>query len=182
MNQANSARVPAILLGTLYLGFLGYVFLSAGHLPERVATHFSLGGQPDGWMHRSTHLGFILAFGLVFPLLIVGLLYATRFLPVSIINIPRRDYWLAADRRAGTYAYLFRHSLWFACLGVAFITGVHHLVVRANMQPVARLSTWALLVVAGSFLVGLVSWIVAMICHFRKAPEESIPADPRSPG
>ncbi len=164
-----TSRTPALVLVLLYLCFLAYLALSSGQLPDRVATHFDVSGRPNGWMSRSSHLVFMLVLGFAFPLFVVAVHYAVRFMPGSVINIPRRDYWLAAERRAETFAYLFRHSLWFACIGVGFITGVHYLIVRANAQPPGHLSTPWLLGMVGCFLVALSTWAVVMFRHFRRA-------------
>jgi len=163
-----TSRTPGFVLALLYLFFLGYLTFSSGQLPDPVATHFDGSGQPNGWMSRFSHLLFMLVFGFAFPFLVVAALYVVRFLPSTFINIPRRDYWLAPERRADTFAWLFRHSLWFACIGVSFITGIHYLIVRANAQPPAQLPTPLLLTLAGAFLAALATWAIAMIQHFRR--------------
>jgi serine/threonine-protein kinase len=132
-----------------------------------LATHFDGTGRPNGWMSRSFHLWFILVFGLTFPLLMAVILFLARFLPDRLINIPHRDYWLAAERRADTFAYLLRQSFWFACIGVCFVAGIHFLIVQANLRPPAHLSTSLLLAVAGGFLLALIGWAVALVRHFR---------------
>jgi ABC-type Fe3+ transport system permease subunit len=162
-----TARGPALVLGFLYLCFLIYLAASSGQLPERLATHFDRDGQPNGWMSRSFHLWFILIFGLTFPFLVAVVLFLARFLPDCFINIPRRDYWLAAERRADTFAYLLRQSLWFACIGVCFVAGLHFLIVQANLRPPAHLSLPLLLSVAGTFLLSLVVWALSLVRHFR---------------
>ena len=163
-----ASRGPALVLGLLYLFFLGFLALSSGQLPDRVATHFDGSGQPNGWMSRSSHLWFTLVFGLAFPLIVAAVHFCTRFLPDSLINIPKRDYWLSAERRADTFAYLFRQSLWFACIGVCFVTAIQFLIVRANLYPPGHLSTPLLFAVTGGFLLALAVWAVAMIRHFRR--------------
>jgi serine/threonine-protein kinase len=165
-----TARGPALILGLLYLCFLGYLAMSYGQLPDRVATHFDGSGRPNGWMSRSFHLWFTLVLGLAFPLIVTVILFLTRFLPDSLINIPRRDYWLSAERRTDTFAYLFRQSLWFACIGVCFVTAIHFLIVQANLNlhPPGYLSTPLLLGVVGGFLVALAAWAIAMIRYFRR--------------
>jgi serine/threonine-protein kinase len=164
-----TSRTPVAILSLLYLFFLGYLLFSSGQLPDLVATHFDGSGRPNGWMSRSSHLLFTLVLGLAFPLFVVAILFVVRFLPDSIINIPHRDYWLAAGRRADTFAYLFRHSLWFACIGVSFVTSVHYLIVQANAQRPAQLSAPWLLGMAGCFLVSLAFWGIFLILHFRRA-------------
>jgi uncharacterized membrane protein len=162
-------RIAAMVLGALYLGFLSYVAFSASELPARVATHFNASGQPDAWMSRSSHLLLTLVFGFAFPLLVVALMFVIRFLPPGLVNIPRRDYWLAAERRSETFAYLFRHSLWFACMNVCFIAGIHYLVVDANRVASPQLSRGGILGLGGAFLVGVAVWATIVIRHFRRA-------------
>ena len=161
-------RIPAIVLGAIYLGFVAYLALSAGGLPARVATHFDASGQPNGWMSRSSHVVFTLVFGFAVPLFVVGLMYVTRFLPDALVNIPRRDYWLSGERRSETLAYLLRQALWFACMNVVFVAGIHFLVVDANRAPSPQLSTPMVLTLAGTFLAGVVAWVTMLILHFRR--------------
>lgn len=173
-----TTRIPILVLGLLYLAFVVCLVLTADALPERVATHFDLQGRANGWMTRSAHLRFIAAFGLALPLVILGICVALRFAPNSSFNIPHREYWLAPERRAETLAFISRHSVWLACETMAFITGVHLLVVYANRQvppqmPLAPLLTWA-----GCLTVGIGFWALVMIRHFKRRhlPEQSEPS------
>lgn len=159
-------RTPALILGLLYLCFFGYLVFSAPQLPNRVATHFDGSGQPNGWMSRSSHLLFTTFFGIVFPLLVVGIFFILRFLPERSLNVPHRDYWLAPERRVETFAYLLRHSLWFACMAVCFVIGIHFLVIQANSQQHPHLSTPKILGLGSCFVAGVVAWVVIIIHHF----------------
>src|SRR5207237_1170658 len=114
-------RAPIIILGLLYFGLPVSLAYSAGELPERVATHFDASGQPNGWMSRHGHIIFIMLLGLALPLLVAGSFFCLRFFPGRGINLPHREYWLAPERRAGTFSYLLRHGLWFDCLWVWFM-------------------------------------------------------------
>lgn len=125
-------RIPALLLGLLYLCFFGSLALSNSRLPTRVATHFGATGQPNGWMSRSAYLWFMIVFGVIFPLFVPALCYLSRWLPSWCYNIPHRDYWLAPERRRAVSAYLFRHSFWFAAMALAFVMGIHFSTVQAN--------------------------------------------------
>ena len=162
-------RRPAFVLALLYGCFIACLIFSVPQLPERVATHFDGSGQANGWMSRSTHLRFMAWFGVGFPLLVVVLCFLVRYLPVHLINIPRRDYWLAAERRGETCAYLLRQSLWFACLELLFLLGIHFLIVQANRRPEAQLSTPLILGLGGAFVAGTLIWSVNLIRHFRRA-------------
>src|SRR5687768_10431534 len=112
----NKSRGPAVVLGLLYIGLMGFMVSSASQLPARVATHFDFQGHPNGWMSRSGHLTFMWILGTILPLLPVVILYLTRSLPPGLINVPNRDYWLAPERRQETLAYLMRLGIWAGCI------------------------------------------------------------------
>ena len=163
-----TSRTPILILGLLYVVFLGYLAHSVPQLPQRVATHFDAGGQADGWMDRASYVRFTAVFGFVFPLSVVGICYAIRFFPNGTINLPQRDYWLAPERRAETMAYLVRHSLWFACLALGLVLGVHVATIHANRQQPPQLSGQWMFAVLGGFLLGTAVWIVGLVRRFRR--------------
>ncbi len=137
-------------------------------MPERVATHFDAGGQPNGWMSRSSLVLFTSIFGLAFPLIVVGLSFITRLFSNKLINIPHREYWLDSEHRAETFNYLFQHSFWFACLAVCFVIGLHYLIIRANAKTTPQLSNSGIFELLGFFLVDTAAWAVSMIRHFNR--------------
>ena len=165
----SKARTPATVLGLIYFCFLGFLLVSSDHLPDVVATHFDGNGRPNGWMSRSSHLKFTLLLAFAFPFVVAVISLAAHFLPNTLINIPRREYWLAAERREETLAYLFRQSLWFACIAVCFVMGVHYVILRANAQSPAHLSTPMLLGIVAAFLLALGIWSFRLVRHFRKS-------------
>jgi uncharacterized membrane protein len=171
-----SLRTSIIILALLYACFLWYWAWSAAQLPETVATHFNAHGEPNGWMSRYANQRFMLFFGLCFPLLIVLLCYATRFMPSSLVNIPHRDYWLAPERRGETSDYLVRHSLWLACLAVCFVIGIQYSIVQANNQNPPHLSMPMILAVVVPFLAGTVIGVVIQMRHFRRAACSPLPS------
>lgn len=164
----NSRSLPAILLVLFYILFLASLLVSAGQLPETVATHFDFDGVPNGMMSRSAHLWFMGITGLVFPLVLVGVFALVRRLPVSFIHVPHHDYWLSATRKEQTFQYLFHHSLWLAAMAVAFMLGLNWLVVVANQRQPVHLSTPLVLALGGCFLAGVVIWIVGLLRHFQR--------------
>lgn len=174
-----SSAKPALILVLLYLSFVACLLASRPFLPERVATHFDGAGRPNGWMSRTGHLAFTLALGTGLPAVMVGTCFMVRYLPARMINIPRREYWLAPERRALTSTYLFRHSIWLGCLSVSFVLCIHLLILQANTGGLAQpnLSSPAILALAGGYVVGLACWIVSMLRHFNRT-QRATPAQP----
>ncbi|MDR3403846.1 MAG: protein kinase [Chthoniobacter sp.] len=171
--------VPGTIFCLLYVALVCFVVGSSSQLPERPPVHFGLGGAPNGWMNRSNYI----AWACVFPLLVLGLLWLTsqcaRWCPI-LVNIPRRDYWLAPERRAETAALLFRWLLWLACGLIVFDGALHELILQANRLHPPRLPEGPPLLVIMAFLLGLMIWLVNFM--MRMAEAEHRPATNRDSG
>lgn len=163
-----ASYAATVVLVLLYASFLALWSWSGTQLPASMATHFNGSGVPNGWMSRSDSQTFMLLFGLVFPLFFIGLCYATRFLPASLVNLPNRQYWLDPARKNQTSNYLVRHSLWLACLAVGFIMGIEYSLVQANRQTPPHLSLPLLLGVLLPFMAGTLLWVLLLLRHFRR--------------
>lgn len=162
-------RIPAALvaLALSHLALITGLFLTYNQLPEPVASHFNAAGVPDGWMSRSNHVWAIGGVAIGVTALLLGVFYCPRFFPPSAVNLPRRDYWLAAERREETFGLLFGAGVWLAALGTLFMLGLHLLVVAANASQPARLSSGVWLL--GGSLVAIVgAWIHALSRRFNQ--------------
>lgn len=73
--------------------------VSYSFLPERMATHFDLEGNPDGWSSRTSFVllwvGLIVIINCWVPL--TGKLMTK--LPPGLTNLPNRDYWMSEPAR-----------------------------------------------------------------------------------
>jgi hypothetical protein len=107
-------------------------------------------------------------FGLGFPMFVPALVYASRFLPDQLFNLPHRDYWLGPAQRSQTMSYLFRHTLWFSSMALGFVIGMNFSIIQANSLARAHLSTLFVLALAGCFIAGTVVWGASMIRHFNR--------------
>jgi hypothetical protein len=155
----------ALVLGAVYAAFVAYVVRSSAGLPPRVATHFNAGGRADGWMSRSAHVGWMAVAGLVVPLIVVGVMFAARFVSDDFVNVPNREYWLADGRRRETFDFLLRQAIWLGCWLVGLFIALQYLVVKANAAlPAATGGRLGWLV--GGFVVGVGVWVVRLVWHF----------------
>jgi len=162
--------MPCVLFVLLLIGWTGFLVATVGAFPDHVASHFGWAGQADAWMTREGYLTWMLAFGVVFPVLVtamVGLL--PRAWPgLAFVNLPNRDYWFAPERRADSLAYLGRHACWLGCLIVLMIAGVHALILRAHeaAPPTLPLAPFVALLIG--FLVGVGAWILVLYRRFHR--------------
>ena len=69
-------------------------------------------------------------------------------LPVELINIPRRSYWLASERKRTTMERLVHYILWISNLTMLFLFGLTYVITLANYFGTFRLGTifWVLFI------------------------------------
>lgn len=167
-----------MLFAVLYAAFLGWLIYSKAGMPDLVATHFNAKGVADGWTSASRAVTTFAVAAVAVPLLLVILMALMRFLPAWCFNLPRKDYWLAPERRRETMNYLLRHSLWLASLWVIFFAGVHLAVIAANRMPSPRLPVGLFFSVTGIFVAGMIAWVAVMFRHFAQVPQSADEVQP----
>jgi uncharacterized membrane protein len=136
-------------------------------LPERVPTHFGINGVPNAWMSRDGALLSYFAGVAITALVLAGLVVLLPRLPVSVINIPNREYWFAEARRVESHLRISRALLLFSSATVLFLVSVFHLTFRASQQVPQSLpfSEAAPFIVA--FLACVVAFVVWAFVAFR---------------
>jgi len=158
-----SVFVALILYGIFQGNFYG------AKLPGVLATHFGGRGFPNGWQTHSaffvTEL-FVVALATLIGFGVPALLSA---IPVSLINLPNKDHWFAAERREATLSYLRAAFAWFACGLLAFLLFVNELVFRANLDTPRRLNTSAFVTALFVFLAFTAFWCIRLITHFSRS-------------
>ena len=88
------------LLWIFSILFLIYqVYSSYSYLPERMATHFDMLGNPNGWSSKNSF--FVTWYIMIF--FVNGIFYLISKLihkiPESMINIPNKRYWFETEER-----------------------------------------------------------------------------------
>jgi hypothetical protein len=158
--------LPYALLALGWVAFAAYVWYSARQLPERVAVHFGPSGLPDGWIMRGSYVETTLIFGAVVPAFVAGVFAFIRVGDGRLMNIPRREYWLAPERRAETLAFVQRQGAWFAGLLIAFLAAAHYFILMANGQSPATLSPQWPISCAGGLVAAMVLLVVSFVRYF----------------
>ncbi len=153
-------RALQLLFPLLAAAVIAQALWQHDRLPERVATHFNAAGVANGWMTRdrqtATHIGIVL-FNV---LLLECLARLSPRLPDAMINLPRRDHWLAREHRTATHARLGTLVRLIGCALMVFFLALFHLVYRANLAATpmsvgpAGLATGGLLATVAAIIAG----------------------------
>jgi len=135
--------------------------------PAQMAAHFNIQGNPDRFVPKAEFFWFQIQTLLV--VIIVSLLPQILFLvlPVNLINMPNREYWLTSERRAGTVDRLSSFaSMMFAVILLAVQAGFE-ISTYANLQrPILFNARLMLAVMTASFIaIGLM--LFQLILSFR---------------
>ena len=167
----NDPWVPRMVYGFLLaIGLLDWV-RRYPLLPERMASHFGPHGEVTNWQTKEQFfmtmvvvVGVSFVAGFVVPLLI-------GIMPASMINLPHKQYWLAAERRKETIRYLSMKMGWFAC-GVLFLhLFVTSEAINANIPSHGQFAIGATFAVLFGFMVFMGIWTILLMRHFRRVPE-----------
>jgi uncharacterized membrane protein len=164
-----TSRIPAILFGILLAGYVVFLACTVSALPQQMATHFDASGHPNGWMSRSSAVIFQGAVGLILPLLIAVGFFTIRFVPTQRINVPRRDFWFAPERRGETCRYLSQQGFLLASLLVMLQGIVWYQLIESNAKSIPQLSASGFLVALGILAVAMIAWVISFFRHFTKA-------------
>lgn len=134
-------------------------------LPDRLASHFAASGMPNGWMTKTQ---FMWMYGVVLlPALAIEFWVSHKLAnrPNARINLPNKEYWLAPERRAGTFAYIESFCAWYGCAFLFVEVFAMGLALRANFDSPPRLPTGPIV----SDIVGFVLFsFAALIAMFRR--------------
>jgi hypothetical protein len=161
-------RLPRVLFLSLLAGAAAFVLATSGALPERVASHFGAAGQPNAYMTQAGYRLYMLVMTVGFPaLMVVAIAWLPRRFP-HLTNIPRRDYWMAPERRELALALLARRALWLGCALVLFACAIHWLLLRAHEVTPPRLPTVPFLLLLAAFLAFICAWALALYRAFHR--------------
>jgi uncharacterized membrane protein len=141
--------VVVVIVGIVQIGYY------YPKLPPTVASHFDAAGKANDWMPRESFVVFhaIVLASLLVVVILLRLLIPR--VPVALINLPHKEYWLAPERRQETYASVFGFLLWcFNATGI-LLAASFELAYLANLGDPKLMSwiIWALLAVYVGFVV-----------------------------
>jgi len=118
------------ILTAILLIMCALCFIQAAYyyplLPETVPSHFGASGRPDAWSSKSFFVIFYLVIVAVNAILFSSLSFWMSRLPVSLINLPHKEYWLAPERKEKTLMMLAQYLLLVASATELLLFDIFH--------------------------------------------------------
>ncbi|HXR33240.1 MAG TPA: DUF1648 domain-containing protein [Verrucomicrobiae bacterium] len=169
----DDARYPKIIYFLMVVAGLFQWVHFYPRLPERMASHFSYDGMPNGWQPKD---GFFLVILLVVGFTLLFAFLVPRFIAARLekgINLPHKDYWLAPARREETLRFIAAQMAWSGC-GILFVIlfGTF-LAIQANLSRDGRFDNGNMLKVLAVFFLLMALWTVHFLRHFYRLPTDS---------
>ncbi|MCW9014185.1 MAG: DUF1648 domain-containing protein [Gammaproteobacteria bacterium] len=140
-------------------------------LPENVAIHFGRGGYADGWASSQTSLIINTAILVLNSTLFLSVPFIFKNLPIKYISFPRREFWLAPERKAHSIKII---SNWLLFMGLAtnlFLLVIFHLGFRANQLQPPRLNEDLFINLLSIYFIVLTGWLIFLFRKFNKTDE-----------
>ena len=158
----------AVFVFLVFVGFL-QARKFAATMPPVMATHFGGSGAPNGWQTQSQFFVLEIALLGVCLLLAFGIPRLIGVLPISLVNVSNKEYWLAPERREETLAFFRAQFAWFGCGFLAFLLVVNQLVYKANQTQPRHLDNTTFVIVMFAFLAYVGTWTVRLLIYFSKS-------------
>jgi len=163
-------RIPRLLFFAIVFAAVAQCVHDFVLLPERLASHFGASGTPNGWMTKPQ---FFMTYALMFLVALfvefsVGPKIATK--PADKLRLPNKEYWLAPERRAETFAYFEGFFAWYGCALLLVEVLAMGLAMRANFDSPPVLATGPIVSVVAGFIVFNIAAVIALYWRFSHSP------------
>jgi hypothetical protein len=165
-----NTRLPNSIFFTLVALGAAQLFYYAPRIPEILGSHFAWGGFANGWQTKAAFFSTELAMIVLATVVAFGIPRIIAAVPVSLINLPYKEYWLAPERRENTLGYIRVWSAWFGCGLLAFLLFVMGLAFRANLHTPPQFNNAAFVPALLAFVAFDTMLVLRLILHFARTP------------
>lgn len=166
-----NSRLPKLVFVLLVLYAAVHFASVYPQLPAVVASHFNERGAPNGYQPKQAFFGVLIIVSVVVVVIGFAIPKIISVLPLQMINLPNKSYWLAPERAAETIEFLESIFAWFACALFLFNILVFDYAIQINLNPQHPPNPVRFWYVLAGFLVFVIAWTVRMLTKFLRPPD-----------
>ena len=167
-----SVRIPKIVFLLLVVYAAIHFSYYYADLPPVVASHFDARGVANGWQTKQIFFEWFAGVTALAAALVFAVPALIAVVPVQMVNLPNKRYWLAPDQAEATHRFMGAAFAWFGCGVYVVICYAFDFAVKSNLgaaRPDANQFRWVL----GGFTVFALAWTIGFGVHFAKVPPEN---------
>jgi hypothetical protein len=157
-------RIALYLFFALTVVSIVHAFYYYPRLPDVVASHFSISGQPDAWSSKGFFIGIYIIAVVMNALIFLGITFGINKIPDSMLNLPHKVYWLSEERRQGTFDFFNQYFLWLGIATCLLLLDIFHQTFNVHLGNASSLQhPWMSL---GLYLLFSIGWCVGLFFKF----------------
>jgi uncharacterized membrane protein len=166
----SSARLPKVLFLAMAVGAWLYFSHYYPLLPRVVASHFDRHGFANGWQTKQGFFGIFAGMTVLAAFLVFGAPMTISVMPMRLINLPHKDYWLGPEQRASSLQFLSAWFAWFGCAVYFVIVAAFDFALLRNLHPRAVPNAAPLWLTVAFLAAFTIIWTMRLLGRFSRLP------------
>lgn len=159
-------RISRVIIFLMLGFFVAQILFYYPNLPARMASHFDAAGKANDWMAKENFMIFEFVILLIIVSEFALLPVLIEKMPDALVNLPNKNFWLAAERRAKTFAVMRNYFDYFAVALLGLLIAINQMIFKANINR-TNLPPATMWTILGAFLLFTIVWMIKFTRQFK---------------